>query len=94
MTGKPNPQQVAVDAFQLEQDSADIACAARDFDPRGFFNGLTVTRTVNAPSYAADALSNVWHLLVSQLCVRQFLHATVIVETAIVHANNLFTVYE
>ena len=94
VAGQPNPQQVTVDAFQLEQDSADITGAAGDFDPCGFFNSLTVTRTVNAPSYAADALGDVRHLLVSQLGICQFLHTPMTVKAAVVHADNLFTVHE
>lgn len=69
MAGQADPQQVAVDAFQLQQESPDITRSLGDFDFCGYFNGLTVTRTVYAPSYAAYAFRQERHLVVCEDCV-------------------------
>jgi hypothetical protein len=67
VTGQSDPEQVAVDAFQFEQGRADVTCTAGNFDPCGFFDCLTVTRTVNAPSYSAYSFGEIRYLLIGQV---------------------------
>jgi hypothetical protein len=55
-----------VDTFQFEKDGADVPGPGGDFDFGGGFDCLTVTRTVDATSYATDALGEEGHLVVGE----------------------------
>lgn len=89
MAGQAEPEQVAVDALQLQEDCADELCPRWNFDPSGDFSCLTVTRTVNAPSYSANAFGQEGHLVIGERRVGQLLDAAMIEEAAIVHADDL-----
>jgi hypothetical protein len=88
--GDAQPEKMAVDPFQLEQGGPDIPRPLRNLNSCCLFDGLTVTRTVNKPSYPADPFRQKDHLVVGEDAVGQLLDPPVVIEAAIITAHDLF----
>ena len=93
--GDAEPEQVAVDPLQLEDDRADVARAQRGLAPRP--RSPAPARTAvecTIPQMPQMRSATKRHLVVGQLRVAELLDAAVVEEAAVVEAHHLLAVRE
>ena len=85
------PEQVAVQAFQLADDSADVVRPSGHFQPREVFKRLAKAERVRMRADAADALDDIQRLNIVA-AFAGFLDAAVVVADLDDRALHLFAV--
>src|SRR5208337_2027233 len=76
------PEQMRVDAFQLQHDRSDVPGPARRFDACSLFHGLAITCGMNEAANPAYSLGQEWDLVVSRSAVTQLFNASMVVKEA------------
>src|SRR5271157_1606567 len=76
------PEQVRVDAFQLQHDRSDVPGPARRRDACSLLHGLAIACGMNEPAKPAYSLGQEWDLVVGQSAVTQLFNAPVVVKEA------------
>ena len=86
VAGDTEPEQVRVEALDLEHDRPDVLGPARDAEAGGGLDGLGVADGMDRAADAADALGDEGHFVVADLCLTELFDAPVSHEAAVVAA--------
>ena len=86
VAGQPDPEQVAVQALDLQHDRADVFGARRRPQGRGRLDGLRVGHVVHAAADAADALRHHRDVVVGEDRLGELLDAAMHHEPAVLAA--------